>query len=372
MKTNGKLSGIFVLVMIGILCLPIQAMAGDDCPCVMAAHNSTNSLIQAQAQSGRTHTSMEMGITRDKIEEVGTVLQQEVRAQTSASSQMVEAQNQFLKDVFQATALAQEKSILDRQYGEQSMPPTACESVDLGASLRSGGEVREKIKESTVEKAVEHANRYTRAVDAKNEAQRMLGEAPPADKMATAMFAPVIEKEDQKAALESIFYLTDPQPPRPLTEHEQNSKAQAVQYETERNLRNRQMAIVQQVMADHIARRMPSMPLGAWANNQWQQMGGEGAPPGVVDGYMSSTSVVDMLVDSRIGNPNWNTNTVPALNETGLKREQLYIEAARLYIEREQMRMMEQLLVLNALNMANRLTTDTDAKLNQQQINMER
>ncbi|MGD9369154.1 MAG: hypothetical protein PVH87_25835 [Desulfobacteraceae bacterium] len=339
-------------------------------PHIEKSHQVTDRLINAEAVKTRNNTLLQATRIRDKIEEVGQALQQETRAQTSSTTQMFEAQNQLLKDLFEAAGLAREKSIIDRQYGDKSMPPAGCESVDLGASMRSGGQVRQKIKAGTVEKAVAHANRFSRAVDAKKELQTMVDEAPAADQLANAMFGSVVEKEDQKAVLESVIYLSDPSPPRPLSDHEK-TKPQATQYESERELRNRHMAIVQQVLADHVSRRIPSMPLGAWASEQWQSMGGTGEPAGVVDGYMSATSVVDMLVDSRIGNPNWSSTTVPSLNDTGLKREQLYMDAARLYIEREQMRMMEQLLVLNALNMAGRLNSETDAKLRQMQINME-
>jgi hypothetical protein len=338
-------------------------------PHIEKSHQVTDRLINAEAVKTRNNTKLQSTRIRSKIEEVGQVLQQETRAQTSSTTQMFEAQNQLLRDLFEASGLAREKSIIDRQYGDKSMPPAGCESVDLGASMRSGGQVRQKIKAGTVEKAVAHANKFKRAKDAKEEMRRMVDEAPTADQLANAMFGSVVEKEDQKAVLESLIYLSDPAPPRPLSDHEK-TKPQGIEYSSERELRNRHMAIVQQVLADHVARRMPSMPLGAWASEQWKSMGGTGEPAGVVDGYMSAISVVDMLVDSRIGNPNWTSTTVPSLNDTGLKREQLYMEAARLYIEREQMRMMEQLLVLNALNMAGRLN-DTDAKLRQMQINME-
>jgi hypothetical protein len=364
---------IFVtIVSLSLFCAGVADAKGKCCagPIVRNAHRKTDALIKAEHKLTKEHVSKEATGIRDKVEEVGQVLQQEIRSQTSSSSQMFEAQNQLLKDLFETFGLAREKSIIDRQFGSAAMPTTGCESVDLGASMRSGGDVRKKIKNGTLEKAVQHANKFNRAVDAKREVKRMLDDAPPADQLAKAMFGPVVEKDDQKAALEAVIYLADPQPPRPLSEHEK-TRAQAGQYEAQRSLRNRQMAIVQQVLADHVARRMPSMPLGAWASEQWKHMGGTGDPAGVVDGYMSFNSVVDMLVDSRIANPNWHTNTVPGLNDTGLKREQLYMDAAQLYMAREQMRLMEQLLVLNAMHLADRLNSDADAKLRQMQINME-
>jgi hypothetical protein len=355
--------------------LPGSAMAGCcAAPLIEKAHIQTRMEMKSNHETSRSNINMnttrEANRIRDKIEEVGQVLQQETRSQTTAQTKMFEAQNQLLRDLFESSGMAREKSIIDRQYGDKSMPPSGCESVDLGASMRNGGDVREKIKAGTVEKAMLHANKFKRSVDAKKEVQRMINEAPPADKLANALFESVIQKEDQKAALESLIYLSDPQPPRPLSENEKN-KERATQYEAERDLRNRHMAIVQQVLADHVARRMPSMPLGAWATEQWLIMGGTGDPAGVVDGYMSTTSVIDMLVDSRIGNPNWHSITVPSLNDTGLKREQLYMEAARLYIEREQMRMMEQLLLLSALNVAGKLNSDADLKLRQLAKTME-
>lgn len=363
------LAVIFMLAAIGDNALACCATAA-----VQAAHMKTDMLIESQHQSTvtnvNTNTTKEATLIRDKIEEVGSVLQQETRAQTSSTSRMFEAQNQLLRDLFMSAGLAQEKSIIDRVYGERSLPSTGCESIDLGASIRNGGTVMARIKNSSVEKAVAHTNKYERAMDAKQAAQKMLETAPAADQLANIMFTNIVEKDNQKQMIESIMYLTDPQPPRPLTSNEKN-KDQAIEYESQRNLRNRHMALVQQVLADHIARRMPSMPLGGWASEQWKNMGGQGKPPGVVDGYMSESSVIDMLVESRIGNPNWTTVTVPQLNDTGLKREQLYMDAARLYIEREQMKMMEQILVLNALNIANRLTTETDAKLQQMSLTME-
>ena len=91
----------------------------------------------------------------------------------------------------------------------------------------------------------------------------------------------------------------------------------------------------------------------------------------MVDGNMSTNSMVDMLVDSRIGNPNWMTVTVQGLNRVGLAREHLYMEAASLYMQREQMRMTEQLLVLTALNVANQLTTQADERIKQLKVKME-
>lgn len=369
-----KIFSLMLSVSIVLMGFSDKAIACCAAAFVEKAHIQTRMEMKQNHSKSRSNinrnTTKEANRIRDKIEEVGQALQQETRAQTSATTQIFEAQNQLLKDLFEAAGLAREKAIIDRQYGDKSMPPTGCESVDLGASMRSGGQVRQKIKKGTVQKAVEHANKFKRASDAKKELQKMVNQSPEADRLANAMFGSVVEKEDQKAVLESVIYLTDPSPPRPLSDSEKD-RPQATRYEAERDLRNRHMAMVQQVLADHVARRMPSMPLGAWAADQWQSMGGAGDPAGVVDGYMSANSVVDMLVESRIGNPNWSSTTVPSLNDTGLKREQLYMDAARLYIEREQSRMMEQLLVLTALNMAQRLSNGTDEKLRQMQIRME-
>ncbi len=337
---------------------------------VSSQHAGTRDLIRTEMNETRETLSTEAGLTRDKIEEVGAVLQKETRAQTSSLGKMFEGQGQLLEDLFKSTGLAREKLIIERQYGDKSMPPTGCEGVDLGASMRSGDRVRQRIKEETVAKAVEHSSKFYRAIDAKKANQEMLANAQEPNEMAKAMFASVVEKDDRKAVLESVFYLSDPQPPRPLSENEKQSRL-GLEYEVERNIRNRHMAIVQQVLADHVARRIPSMPLEAWAVDQWNKMGGEGSPTGVVDGLMSANSVIDMLVESRVGNPNWLTVTVPSMNDTGLKREQLYMDAARLYIEREKMRMTEQLLVLSALDIADRLSQKSDTRLKQLQVNME-
>jgi hypothetical protein len=343
------------------------------CGCVAAtkaAHVTTDALIKAEHSATRTTINTEGLLLRQKVEEVGSVLQQETRSQTTAQERMFAAQNQLLQDLFTAAGMAQEQLNVQREYGDKSMPVTGCEGVDLGASVQNAEKVRKKIGQKTLSMAANRTDKYLRAKDTKGEVQRMLDEAPPPNQLAASIFNSIVETDDQKAVMESIFYLTDPLPPRQLTQNEM-TKPQAVDYEAQRSLRNRHMALVQQVLAEHAARRIPSMPLEAWAIEQWREMGGQGSPPGLVDGNMSTNSMIDMLVDSRIGNPNWMTVTVQGLNRVGLAREHLYMEAASLYMQREQMRMTEQLLVLTALNVANQLTTQADERIKQLKVKME-
>ena len=329
-------------------------------PQVAAEHMQTRGLVTTQHSTTKALVSFEAALIREKIVWTSSILQKEIRSQTAAIGQMIKVQNQFLEDLMKSIAVSQEQAIIERTYGDQSIPKIICNNKDLAATRN---QVEKSLTLKALAEARKHNEQYSQRQDANNAIDNMLANAPKGDGLVKILSADTIQPVDQKKALESLIYLTDRTPPRPLTDNEKKGIA-AREYERVREIRNKKIAIPQKVFADHVTSRLPTLPLGPWAADQWQAMGGTGPVPGVVDDKISSVALTNFFVDSRIANPNWLAVDVISMNEVGLLRESLYMQAVDLYMKRKQTSLLEQIALMLALQLSNDVVNTEGIHLN--------
>ena len=95
----------------------------------------------------------------------------------------------------------------------------------------------------------------------------------------------------------------------------------------------------------HVAAHAPTLPedVAAWAKSQWQEAGGSGTPPGLVNGKMSEAGLFKLLSQMRLGNPNW-FNQVTSATEAGLLREMVMMQAIQLELTRKNNELLDRML----------------------------
>jgi hypothetical protein len=122
------------------------------------------------------------------------------------------------------------------------------------------------------------------------------------------------------------------------------------------------LSTVMETLNNHVVCHAPTLSddVTAWAQNQWNEAGGSGAPPGIVDGKLSEAGLYKLLSQMRLGNPNWFTQ-VTAATEAGLLRELVMMQALQLELTRKNNEFLDRLTVVSALDFLTRME-GTDGK----------
>ncbi len=357
------------LLIIFLLNVSMTANAFAACstfPQVAGEHIATRAAITASHAKTDALVSFEALLIRDKIEWTSSLLQREIRSQTASIEQMFKTQNQFLEDLMKSIAISQEEAIIERTYGKKSIPKSNCNDNDQVA-IRNG--VAPALAIKALGEAKKHTQTYTKRKTANDAIDSMLSAAPQSDDLIKLLSSDTIPVADQKKAIDALIYLTDQSPPRELDPKEKKGIV-AAEYERIRKIRNLKIAFPQKVFADYISDRLPTLPLQKWATDKWKAMGGTGPVPGVVNGEISSVALTNFFVDSRIANPNWLSVDIIEMNEVGLARESLYLQAVELYMKRKQNILLEQIALMLAFQLSNDVTTQNSAALNHLEGNL--
>ncbi|MDR1546188.1 MAG: hypothetical protein LBU12_05660, partial [Deltaproteobacteria bacterium] len=177
----------------------------------------------------------------------------------------------------------------------------------------------------------------------------------PSPKLASARFGLLssgltltwAEFEEAQRLLEQ---LTDPLPPAEPSEALLRTPAGRV-YAALKNDYEARQELYQGVLAKRLADRAPSVEgLAPWAADRWREMGGEGPPPGLVEGRLSETALLRLMTGQRLASANWHEEILPRLTEAGLLRELAAMEAVRLELDRRRNEHLENLTLMAALS----------------------
>jgi hypothetical protein len=244
----------------------------------------------------------------------------------------------------------------ERTYEPASQPLTNCQNDLLGAAWREASPAREAARESLLRAAAERSAKSARPADylkainsgaLKTEnLSRLLGPAPESLTLTADEFA---------LAAEALGELTDPLPAPALPPELADGPAGQVYAAAKSDLEKR-LTIYQGVLAQRLASRAPAIGgLAGWAERKWREMGGAGAPPGLVDGYLSENSLAWLLTNLRLGSANWHEKVLPTLPEAGLLRELASMSAVQLELSRRQNLHLENVALMLALEGLDRL-----------------
>ena len=100
-----------------------------------------------------------------------------------------------------------------------------------------------------------------------------------------------------------------------------------------------------------------------FGTRQWQEAGGSGTPPGLVNGKMSEAGLFKLLSQMRLGNPNW-FNQVTTATEAGLLREIVMMQAMQLELTRKNNELLDRMSFITALDYLTRMDGTTGRELN--------
>jgi hypothetical protein len=248
----------------------------------------------------------------------------------------------FNSRTLEAALKASDKSAAERQiertYEAGSQPPANCGNDQMGAGYQISSKTAAKAFADISERVSSRRTRFQRPLDFQKE---RLSEGWPAPKLAAGLLGPsdspstytLAETADAEKLIET---LTSPSPPPELSEGQLSTPA-GRSYESRVRDYETSQALFQSVLARRVADRAPSVEgLEAWARGKWEDMGGSGEPPGLVEGRLSQDALFWYLTNMRLGSANWHEQELAALPEAGLLREIASMKAVELELLRRQ------------------------------------
>ncbi|MDR1080367.1 MAG: hypothetical protein LBQ79_05275 [Deltaproteobacteria bacterium] len=258
----------------------------------------------------------------------------------------------FNSRTLEAAVRAADKSAAERQsertYEAGSQPPANCGNDAMGAGYQVSGETVSRAFRDISERVMARKGRFARPVDFQDE---RLSEAWPAPERAAALLGPAgtastLTLDELSEAERLIETFASPSPPPELAE-EQLATPAGRAYEARRRDHETRIALYQSVLSRRLSDRAPSVEgLAGWARSKWEDMGGSGDPPGLVEGRLSQDALFWYLTNMRLGSANWHEQELASLPEAGLLREIASMKAVELELMRRQN---EKLDVISAL-----------------------
>ncbi|MDL2268113.1 hypothetical protein LJC46_09065, partial [Desulfovibrio sp. OttesenSCG-928-G15] len=170
--------------------------------------------------------------------------------------------------------------------------------------------------------------------------------------------------EDQVAqAHESIKTLANPRP-LPVVTDSQKSTPAGQTYAAAKKIHEGRLATVTETLNNHVVFHAPTLPqdVTTWAQNQWSEAGGNGTPPGIVDGKLSEAGLYKLLSQMRVGNPNWFMQIATA-TDAGLLREMVVMQAFQFEIARKNTELLDRLSVIASLDFLTRMESSTGKEM---------
>ena len=223
---------------------------------------------------------------------------------------------------------------LERTFDTPSRPPTQCGDDQMGGALLGGTRTSAKTGEAIMDKLIERKSRFEWPVDYLREMGEFPEPAQSASTIGALSSGRTLTLEELKGAERTIEALSDPFPPPSLPEASRESSAGKI-YETRKWDYETRQILYQSVLARRVSDLAPVIEdLAEWAGEKWAQMGGEGSPPGLVEGKMSKEALFWLLGNMRLSSANWHERILPSLTEAGLLREMASIMAVDLEITR--------------------------------------
>jgi hypothetical protein len=338
------------------------AAYGCDCGTITALMNLqvVPSIVgQVNAVTMSEAELIKMDITLAARNIIGTI-----QTQTSAISQSVNTLKESNAAQAKGAAVGREIMSTIDLYGALSQPGGLCGSSTIGAGVQIGARNSQVIHQSMREKQIAHANAAGGKKPVDFLKRIAAGDHPDEKEMTEALF-PLEHtlKADQVAkAHEAVKTLSNPQPLPLVTDAQKNTPAGQT-YHAARKVHEARLAAATEAMNQHVAYHAPTLPedVTAWAVEQWKSAGGSGEPPGVVEGKLSEAGLFKLLTQLRTGNPNWFGN-IATLNNTGLLREIVIMQAISLDLARRQNEHLDRANFLNALEYTTKMGGTSSGK----------
>lgn len=347
------MKSVLFVIMACLLAAPRAWAGGCDC-------GSINNMIANAQAAINAHTSAEATAIRTEI----TVAAQNIIGTIKVESATIVRAIIALKESNVAAlkglgaAMGAQKTL--DLYGSTAQPNTLCGSTSVGAGVQVGTQAATEVRKDMRKKQIDYANN----ADARpyDYLTRILAAEHPDVKTIPDAIYPLdrtLTPEQLAQAHETVKTLADPRP-LPVATDDQKTTPAGETYAAARVVHEGRVQTAMESLNHHIAFHAPTLPgdVASWAQQQWQDAGASGTPPGVVDGKMSEAALLNLLVQARLGNPNWYTQIAGA-TEAGLLRELVLMQAVQLQISHKNLEYLDRLSVVTALDYLSRMEGTT-------------
>ncbi len=348
----------FTLALLSIS--PSVYAAGCNCGSVNAivANHTSQAVSQINANTDMQAEMLKVEINNAARNIIGT-LQTQTKSIVSAIQLLKEDIHQTVK----STSVAEELIRVEEIYGDTSQSELLCGGSNVGAGMQIAEQASEILHSGLREKQINYSNNPNSS--SIEFIERILADNhPKIEEMVTSM-SPVnhtLTAEEVTKANETIKTIAHPFP-LPVPTEEQAKTLAGENYTVARTREEGQRALAMDALNHNVAFHSPTLPtdVTAWAQEQWKNAGGTGEVPGLVNGKMSQAGLFALLSQLRSANPNWVAN-LSKMTEIAVAREQLFIDALHLEIQRKNNELLNRLVVLASLQYIKALDKDTEAK----------
>lgn len=342
--------------------MPGKALAnGCDCGAIrlMIAQSQQQIIQQVNANTTQEANSIRAEILLAAQSIIGTI-----KAESATIVQAIVALKESNTAAIKGQSVASETLKTEDMYGQAAQPKGLCGSSSLGAGMQLSAKAGAEIQRTMRERQHEYANTPDRKPV--EFLTRVLDEEHPTEQQILEALEPLGETltEDQVShANEAIKTLAKPQPLPLATDAQKETPAGQI-YAAARKVHESRQAMAMEALNSHVRYHAPTLPdaVTEWAQGQWNEAGGQGDPPGIVDGKLSEAGLYKLLAQMRIGNPNWFTQ-IAAESDTGLLRELVVMQAFLFEIMRKNTELLDRQSIVTAMDYLTRLENTTGKEL---------
>ena len=290
-----------------------------------------------------------------------TSLQSSLAIQLQRLGAAVSAGNQSLASTID-TQFRHEDNLLQRLYvqsdtaqiraqtaineGPNNTPENMCDAPSMAAGALTGGATARDLTGTISQAAAAHDKGFSRTSD---ETHTIIS-APQGTYSTPVIFngAGTMTTTQIAQAHDWMLAATAPNP-LPVLPPADAATAAGMRYMEAARVDNARLVVPQETIGLVTSWHAPTINVGTWATDTWDAMTDKssGAPPGVVNGRISDNALVRLQVDSRYANPSW-YGALMQKNTVGVLREIALMDAVRMHMRYEQLRLTERMAVMMA------------------------
>ena len=351
-----------LLLSIPFLLIHAQAFAsGCDCGSIQTMLTLSRMQIIQQVNA---NTTAEAQSIRSEIMQAAQNIIGTLKAESATIVQAITALKESNVAAIKGQSVASETLKTEDMYGQSAQPKGLCGSSSVGAGMQLSAKAGAEVQQAMREKQHEYANTPERKPV--EFLDRVLNDEHPTEQQMLDALEPLEETltEDQVVqANEAIKTLAKPQPLPLATDTQKQTPAGQV-YAAARKVHESRQSMAMEALNSHVRFHAPTLPdaVTDWAKSQWSEAGGQGNPPGIVDGKLSEAGLYKLLAQMRIGNPNW-FSQIAAESDTGLLRELVVMQAFLFEIMRKNTELLDRQSIVSSLDFLTRLENTTGKEL---------
>ena len=352
-----------LLLALLIMAFPAQEALAGGCGCgsvraiVAASHMETVQTVNAFTAAEAASIRSEILLAAQNI--IGTI-----KTESATLVRAILALKESNVAALKGQAIAGEAMKTEDMYGKAAQPAGLCGASTVGAGIQLGTKAGREIHGTMRNKQLAYSN-TAKARPVEFMSRVLADDHPTEEETVDALFPLEITlTEDQVAqAHESIKTLANPRP-LPVVTDSQKSTPAGQTYAAAKKIHEGRLATVTETLNNHVVFHAPTLPddVTTWAQNQWSEAGGNGTPPGIVDGKLSEAGLYKLLSQMRVGNPNWFMQIATA-TDAGLLREMVVMQAFQFEIARKNTELLDRLSVIASLDFLTRMESSTGKEM---------